>query len=667
MRVTQRFLLPTCAIPLLALSVPDLSLLSSVLSVTLLCAVSSAPGGSGDYFGLGQSNQTMSSFPSEPNGIVINDLLGADRFYNAGITGQSAIAANVEPGHIWPGHETLGHVTAFSHHAQAYGSTTADLYDRHATWVGMIIGGRKGGTAQGDFQTGISPGVDLRSGAFNTAWIGSAYTMSVNYNWNTFTTPFNTYFGTADVINSSWAGGDPAGTYADTILLDSMVYSNPRTTYVVVAGNAGPGANTVGWPGSGYNAITVGALGGANAYDSLASFASRGPQDYGDPINGTIAGVRAAVDISAPGTNIKTAYYGGQAGGNNPSLSGSPSGIPGDPSSYTIGLNGSSLAAPMVTGGAALLASASYNTPPLSANADSRDGRVIKAVLLNSAHKTAGWDNGQTPFGAGVETTQSLDYHVGAGRLDLDRAYGQYLAGTTDLPGQANGNLGLVQAEGWDFGRVIDGTDNDYYINRQVKEGTTFAATLTWFRDRSASGPTVYDNGQSDLDLIVFDATGGTFAAEVSRSISDYNVVEHLYFTAPLTGYYGIRVRFDGVLFGTRTSEEYGLAWWAGPSIFGDGNGDGKVDSVDLAIWQQNYDPLGENENTFVMGDWNADGFIDSADLALWQQNYDPIGGSVLVTHTPEPATLFVMTAAGLPLLLKRKLKSRAHRGRSVH
>ncbi|MDP7162491.1 MAG: dockerin type I domain-containing protein, partial [Phycisphaerae bacterium] len=287
--------------------------------------------------------------------------------------------------------------------------------------------------------------------------------------------------------------------------------------------------------------------------------------------------------------------------------------------------------------------------------------------LLNSAHKTAGWDNGQTPFGAGVETTQSLDYHVGAGRLDLDRAYGQYLAGTTDLPGQANGNLGLVQAEGWDFGRVIDGTDNDYYINRQVKEGTTFAATLTWFRDRSASGPTVYDNGQSDLDLIVFDATGGTFAAEVSRSISDYNVVEHLYFTAPLTGYYGIRVRFDGVLFGTRTSEEYGLAWWAGPSIFGDGNGDGKVDSVDLAIWQQNYDPLGENENTFVMGDWNADGFIDSADLALWQQNYDPIGGSVLVTHTPEPATLFVMTAAGLPLLLKRKLKSRAHRGRSVH
>ena len=97
--------------------------------------------------------------------------------------------------------------------------------------------------------------------------------------------------------------------------------------------------------------------------------------------------------------NIKTAYYGGATGGNNPSLPGSPSGIAGGADSYTLGLNGSSLAAPMVTGGVALLASASYNTS-LSSNADSRDGRVVKAVLLNSAQKTSGWDNGQTSFGS---------------------------------------------------------------------------------------------------------------------------------------------------------------------------------------------------------------------------------------------------------------------------
>ena len=541
---------------------PHLSLLLSMPWAMLLCIAAPGLTAGYEYPELGQGvNQVSNSFPSEPTGIVINDFLGADRFYNAGITGQSAIAANVEPGHIWPGHESLGHVSSFSHHAEAYGSTTSDLYDRHATWVGMIIGGRKGGAVQGDFQTGISPGVDLRSGAINTAWTGSAYSMSVNYNWNTFTTPFNAYFGTADVINCSWAGGDPTGTYADTILLDSMVYSNPRTTFVVVAGNAGPGTNTVGWPGSGYNAITVGGLGNANAYDSVASFSSRGPQDYSDPVNGTVLGVRAAVDVSAPATNIKTAYYGGQTGGNNPSLPGSPSGIPGGPSSYTVGLNGTSLAAPMVTGGAALLASASYNTAGLSGNADSCDGRVIKAVLLNSADKTSAWNNGQIPFGSGVETTQSLDYNVGAGRMNLDRAYDQYLVGTTDVAGQASGNLGVVETVGWDFVQAINGTDNDYYINSTLMQGSTFTATLCWFRDRSSSGPIVHDNGQSDLDLIFFDATGGAFAGEISRSISDYNVVEHLYFTVPTTGYYGIRVNFDGLLFGSQTSEEYGLAW----------------------------------------------------------------------------------------------------------
>ena len=579
-----------------------MSLLLSVLLAMLLCVA--APGLAAGYefpeFGQGV-NQAMSSYPTEPTGIVLNDFLGADRFYDAGITGQSAIAANIEPGHIWSGHETLGHVAGFSHHSDAYGSTTSDLYDRHATWVGMLIGGRKGGAVQGDFQTGISPGVDLRSGAINMYWTGSAYSMSVNYNWNTFMTPFNAYFGTADVINCSWSGVDPTGTYVDTILVDSMVLSNPRTTYVAVAGNAGPGTNTVGWPGSGYNAITVGGLGNPNAYDSVASFSSRGPQDYSDPVNGTIAGVRAAVDISAPATNIKTAYYGGQTGGNNPSLPGSPSGIIGGADSYTIGLPGTSLAAPIITGGAALLASASYNTAGLSGNADSRDGRVVKAVLLNSAEKTFGWNNGQTSFGSGVETTQSLDYKVGAGRINLDRAYDQYLSGTTDIGGQASGNLGSVENKGWDFGLVRDGTDNDYYISTELQAGTDFSATLTWFRDRTSSGPTVYDNGQSDLDMIIFDATGGTFAGEISRSISDYNVVEHLYFTVPTTGYYGIRVHFDGTTFGSRTSEQYGLAWSSAPET----EPEAVTDNYEIT---QNSEFFVSAENGLLANDVDADG-----------------------------------------------------------
>jgi len=57
-----------------------------------------------------------------------------------------------------------------------------------------------------------------------------------------------------------------------------------------------------------------------------------------------------------------------------------------------------------------------------------------------------------------------------------------------------------------------------------------------------------------------------------------------------------------------------------------DANGDGRVDSDDLAAWQQNYDPLGLNDNDPGTGDSNGDGKVDSSDLALWQQRYNPLG-----------------------------------------
>jgi hypothetical protein len=52
------------------------------------------------------------------------------------------------------------------------------------------------------------------------------------------------------------------------------------------------------------------------------------------------------------------------------------------------------------------------------------------------------------------------------------------------------------------------------------------------------------------------------------------------------------------------------------------------------------------------MGDWNEDGLVDSADLALWQQNYDPVG------HTPEPATLALLALGRLVVLMRRCKRS---------
>ena len=93
----------------------------------------------------------------------------------------------------------------------------------------------------------------------------------------------------------------------------------------------------------------------------------------------------------------------------------------------------------------------------------------------------------------------------------------------------------------------------------------------------------------------------------------------------------------------------------------GDANGDGQVDGGDLALWQQNYDPLGLHANTWAMGDWNADGMIDGGDLALWQQNYDPLGVNALealefsVASVPEPTAISLVLAGAAVLLSRRR------------
>jgi hypothetical protein len=497
-------------------------------------------------------NDLMTSNPAAFGGIVVNDFLGANRFYANGITGQNTVAANVEAGHIWgtaAGHETLTHVATYVTGTGAMGGK-----DRHATWVGMMIGGRKGGAAQGDYQTGIAGGTDLRSGAIATAWVGNAYALSFNFTGNSFLSTYNSYFGVADVVNSSWGFEDAPGTNFFTIAGDGFARANPLSTLVLSAGNEGPNPNTVGGMGSGYNSVTVGALTNSNLYDTIAPFSSRGPQAYADPVHGVISSVRAVVDITAPGDSLMSAYYGGQTGGNNPALPGSPSGPAGGANWYTWGLAGTSFAAPTVSGGVALLDSAS-KANGLVANA--REARVVKAMLLNSADKTPGWNNGQSLVGGIVTTTQSLDWALGAGRMNLDRAYDQLLQGTRDVPGLGGGNIAPI---GWDYGAVTYGGQNDYVISGTVAAGTMMTVTLDWFRNRTIDVNTglAADLGFANLDLEVWDSA---FVTMIAQSRSTYNETEHLYFMIPTDGSYGIRVKYTGQIFGNGVEEPFGLAW----------------------------------------------------------------------------------------------------------
>ncbi len=503
-------------------------------------------------------NQLTTAYPDPVTFLdaSIGTIIGADTFYTRGYTGANTITTNIEGGHVWDGHVTLGHVTSRTNlPGTPISPFVTPAYHSHATATGMIIGGRMGGASQGVHQLGIAPATDLRSGAIATSFTSSG-------GWTTtpdsMAYPYASSvsgFGTADVINSSWA----AGFDSVEILMDSLANQNRFTTFVSSGGNGG-GSSTpaVPRPASGYNGISVGALqnDGLNHYDSIASFSSRGPNNYRDPTQTVISTIarRATIDIVAPGTDLFSALYDGQTAGNDPSFPGSQPPHAGS-DSYKL-FAGTSASSPIVAGGVTLMHQAAAAQ---IASADAEDTRVIKANLINAARKVSGWSNNQTPHpngNGGVRTTDALDMVYGGGALDLNRTYHQYLEGQADLPGMAGGST--PQTVGWDYGSVNLGGNTDVVITSQMSG--ELRVTLSWFRDRTYTDAfTQVDVGFANLNLQVWDST---FTRLISESMSSFNETEHLTFILPEDGLYALRVAYPGNVFGSLTSEEFGLAWY---------------------------------------------------------------------------------------------------------
>jgi len=546
---------------------------------------------------LGQGSENLVSSNTGTtiyNGVSINTLIGADRFYNNGFTGSAAIVGVIDAGLIWNGQESLTKVTNFQF-AAGEGAQSGE-FDRHGTWVGATAAGN----GANSYQKGIAYGAALWSGAISTSWADAS---NFNITDASLLNPYLAFFGQnatpggsqlashADVVNASWGTSDPSGTSGLSIVVDGLAYQNLRTTSVVSAGNSGQGSNRVGGPGSGYNSITVGATAADTSsppYSTIAGFSSGGPSSFavadGATLNPAYSGyaqTRAAVDIVAPGANLTLAYYGGNTGGANPHTTGTPLPPTNNPASnlYSGNEAGTSFASPIIAGSVALLADAAKARFSTDVAASATTSLVTKAILMNSADKLAGWTNNASLVGGVSTTTQGLDYVQGAGQVNLSRAYDQLLAGTTDVlttqtVQDGNNNVlyhtgGTVQSAGWDLAMINDTVGNhiDYSLADKLIGGTPFTATLVWDRERflNPSTDNITDWAQANLNLQLWDVTT---ASLVAQSIAPFNTSQQIYFTVPQTDYYQLSVVYGGTVFTLDSNghlngnaEPYGLAW----------------------------------------------------------------------------------------------------------
>jgi len=235
----------------------------------------------------------------------------------------------------------------------------------------------------------------------------------------------------ANVVNLSLGGPDAPETDPMEEAVNRLTAAT-GTLFVIAAGNEGPGAGTVGSPGSAEAALTVGAV---DKQDQLADFSSRGPRVGDDGLK---------PDVTAPGVGIVAAKA-------KDSVIGTPVG------DQYLQLNGTSMATPHVAGAAALLA---QQHPDWKAAA-------LKGVLMGSAKVIAGQTvleqgAGRVDVAKGIEQEvfaepSSLSFGVATFPHDddlpivktltyrntADQPVTLALAATLDGPGGATGSISL--------------------------------------------------------------------------------------------------------------------------------------------------------------------------------------------------------------------------------
>ena len=471
-----------------------------------------------------------------PDGSLLNlgEFVGADAFYEKGIYGQGANVANLELYVVFPEEEPeyaifLKDSNYTTYHPE---STTERYGSVHPYETLSIMAGYNSDYENQEVSTGMAIRAEYVSGQ-----VGKN---SLFADDRTIMQTYEKFFSNGtDVISSSWKD-DGSGAFMCGAVLDSYAFKTPGTVFVGAAANDGEsGPGYVSSPYKNMNVISVGALDDKTNFKTVADTSSYGPNDFYNPVSGAIVkSVVSAVDIVAPG-RVYTVQRDGTVGNGS----------------------GTSFAAPMVSSVVALMISYSRE---FAMDPASRDARLIKAVLLNSAAKIEGWNNGASIIDSvnvngrvydGVySTAQSLDYGSGAGALNAAEALVQYerFAKTSFLDSVQNGESHFY----------------DFYIDNA---GVAFSATLCWFLGNDVAEITYGTDGNisavdagmsyfANLDLRLW-YVGEDENLLIAQSVSEYNNVEHLFLELAEAGAYKLEVSFEDLVYGHSESETYGIAW----------------------------------------------------------------------------------------------------------
>ena len=399
-----------------------------------------------------------------------------------------------------------------------------DYYSGHGTHTtGTVLGDAAGTFGASSFlpSTPLLPNHDLADGMAPNAQllmqdVGGLDRRAVNAG-DVEAMLEQAHAGGARLHNNSW-GSSTAGAYAaDDAAVDRATRRFEDLLVVVSAGNDDPGPTQTGSPSNAKNALSVAALEHAGSTQH-AGYSNLGPAADG----------RTKPDIAAPGSNIISAR--------NTTASSPVSATVREPLSRPD--SGTSMAAPTITGNAALLRQ--FFTDGFYPRGEhtagdllNPTGAMLKAVLLNGTNPLASpnWPTDQN----------------GWGRAWLD---GNLWFKSTMAGGDDSRRLRLyerVNAAGLETG------DANEYVVDNVAAGLELRATLTWFDVAAAPGAASALVNDLDLEVVAPDGTtylGNHFVDAVSvtgGSANAKDTVEQVRLPTPVAGRYAIRVKARNV------------------------------------------------------------------------------------------------------------------------